>query len=304
VLILPQMTLDALNRKLIAGACRIAEAPLSSFLAPASEDLADDYYLKRVEFTHFRDMQGGAWTGKTDLPLTNLQLDLYYKAWERAYELLGLDRERMPLFISVACPNPHTPLGPDGERYISDIRLNTSTLEKSGEYRVVAFPTKVLAELGDSIRQRGIPAFAGQGTVLDQIYAFHEARKAAFTAFKEVMEREWQKAAQGGELDGSAADYTAIGRYYSEIIAYAHLRAAFRRRVMGPLRVETLATLSPKLRQRIEQLLLFASRGLYKETRHERDPAYTVILKQLNAQPELKAALEAQPQESRLNTLR
>ncbi len=281
VWIVPAATLDAINRTLFDRTVPTVKMPLHEVLDANVPEQNQDYYYKRTEFAHFKDDKGREWTGKPEYAMSPLQFDLYYRAWEKALQQLGLHADQMPLMVSVATPVPKE----SRERVIGHIRTNTKELSGPNDYRVVAFPTKQLADLGDQIRMRGIPAGRNksEAQVLDELMAYNEARKEAFKKFVDFCDSITEGA------DPCAVDWRQLFENYSEIISFAHVRAAFRRRVVGPLRAAVIEKLPPDLRRYVEKVLVDISSGLFTETTHKRDLEYRQLLFELHSIPDLKS---------------
>jgi len=101
---------------------------------------------------------------------------------------------------------------------------------------------------------------------------YHEARKAAFRQISDVvaeMEEAWSAPR---DLPG-----TCLGSLH-RLISFAHVRAAFRRRVVGPMMAAALNGMPSSVRQICESTLIHASSGLFTETTHCRDIEYRAIL--------------------------
>ncbi len=284
----PEAAIDAMNRRIFAGTSEIASGPLTQLLDSDAADSVGDYYMQRVEFAHFADSNGTDWTGKPEYPQTRLQFDLYFEAWRRAYEILHLTDLDMPLFVSMAKLSPSS----SRERWIGTIRQNSSEVLEEGEYPVAAFETEKLARLGDRIRSKGLSSEDGRSEheVIRDLFEYHEMRKNAFNRFTACME-----SLRNAERL-SAEEYSRVFDLYSDIISFAHVRAAFRRRVAGPMRNEAFQSLPECMRARIEKLVIMASNGLWTETSHRRDPAYQVLLMELSEFPEvMKNLLKVDP---------
>jgi phosphohistidine swiveling domain-containing protein len=268
VWILPKATLDANNMRLFNQKLTVEPMRLRNALAPDVRQDTAAYYEHRIEFPHF-EVDGIQWTGKPEYKMTPLQFALYYRGWERAYEILNLSHDDMPLAVSVALPSSKD----NANSFVGTIRLNTDNLISPDEYHVVAFPTEKLAALGDRIRHNGISGrYHNCDNVLDQIMAYNEDRKRAFAEFEQFM-------AQTKNCPNPCdINFKKLFELYSEIISYAHVRAAFRRRVAGPLRSEAIQSLPDEVRPLCEKLLLLAARGVPMETDHVRDVRFTEVL--------------------------
>lgn len=222
------------------------------------------YSRRRSEWAHFVDGRGRDWTGKPEYRLTPLQFDLYRDAWKIAFERAGISETEIPIRVSVVTPDASLA----GGRRMGRIRPGDETLSGPDEYRVVAFPTATLSQIGDRILG---PLQRGRAGVSRLIRRLHRERKAAF--------RHWAAVTRELERRGDAfRGFGRLFRAYSTSIAFAHLRATFRRRVAGPLLDRAFASLPKAAADPVECALLAASLGLGTEASHGRNAAVYRLL--------------------------
>ncbi len=285
---LPAVTIDANNRRLFLAPVETSTGHLMEFLNVDVPPGGAGYYDNRVEFAHFVDDFGCEWTGKPEHPLCPLQFELYFKAWKWAFKTLNFsaaERLKLPLMKSVAIPAGHL----TAERMIGRIRVGADTLERPHEHFVVAFPTASLAQLGDRIRQNGLSPITPDNPrrALDDIMRYHEERKETYRKFVD-MTNEMEQAKSASEID-----FERVFNQYIELISFAHVRAAFRRRVAGPLMAAALGSLPRSVQRYCRAMLLRSWTGISTETTHCRDVEYYRILQKVTAIPSLRNRLLA-----------
>ena len=254
VIIVDGITLDAINGLIIDRELTLKEDRLSKFIAESTKLLPHDYYSKRSEVAHYKDSNSLEWTGKPEYALSNLQFDLYERAWLKARDRIGLDQETLPIVTGVVTPYA----AGKGEGKIGLITPNSGELMHKGQFKVLAVPTHILCDVGDKMRKKGF----------EWIFEFQKNREKAFNDFTKAVEN----------LSFDNLNLQEVFDAYSDVISYAHLRAGFRRRVVGPLIAEAMDSLPEGIRVFISRVLTMYSTGLFMETTHLRDIEYKELL--------------------------
>lgn len=231
---------------------------------------------RRVEWPHFVDAEGRDWTGKPEYPLCPLQFDLYHEAWRIAFHRMKLSRAEIPLLVSVVTPDHTVKAG----RRMGRIKPGAALPSTAAEYRVVAFPTATLSAIGDRMLHGG----GGGSGIPPLARRLHRERRAAF--------RRWADLAAQLAREGDAfRAYDRLFCAYSTAIAFAHLRATFRRRVAGPLLDQAMASLPKSIGGKVRTALLHAARGLRTRTSQARARTIRGLLRWAG-RPEIRPELE------------
>jgi hypothetical protein len=92
----------------------------------------------------------------------------------------------------------------------------------------------------------------------------------------------------GQAENASEISFERVFDAYIDLISFAHLRAAFRRRVAGPLMAAALGGIPDFVKRFCQAMIIRFSSGLFTETTHGRDIEYRRILLAVAGTPPLR----------------